>query len=89
MHLSATLKSCFNKEIFALVEKCNKIKPVWIELGLQTIHEETARFIRRGYTLDVFNNTVKELRKRNIYIVVHIILGLPGESEYRTCPDGA
>ena len=48
---------------------------------MQTIHEETARFIRRGYTLDVFNNTVKELRKRNIYIVVHIILGLPGENE--------
>ena len=76
-----TRPDCFNKEIFALVEKCNKIKPVWIELGLQTIHEETARFIKRGYTLDVFNNTVKELRKRNIYIVVHIILGLPGESE--------
>ncbi len=76
-----TRPDCFNEEIFALVEKCNKIKPVWIELGLQTIHEETARFIRRGYTLDVFNNTVKELRKRNIYIVVHIILGLPGESE--------
>lgn len=76
-----TRPDCFNTEIFALVEKCNKIKPVWIELGLQTIHEETARFIRCGYTLDVFNNTVKELRKRNIYIVVHIILGLPGESE--------
>ena len=76
-----TRPDCFNKDIFMLLEKCNKIKPVWIELGLQTIHEETARFIRRGYTLDVFNNTVKELRKRNIYIVVHISLGLPGENE--------
>lgn len=76
-----TRPDCFNTGIFALLEKCNNIKPVWVELGLQTIHEETARFIRRGYTLDVFNNTVKELRKRNIYTVVHIILGLPGESE--------
>lgn len=76
-----TRPDCFNKEVFTLIGKCNKIKPIWAELGLQTIHEETARFIKRGYTLDVFNHTVNELRKRNIYIVVHIILGLPGESE--------
>lgn len=76
-----TRPDCFSKEIYCLIEKCNKIKPVWIELGLQTIHEETAKFIRRGYTLDVFNNTVKELRSRGIDVITHIILGLPKESE--------
>lgn len=76
-----TRPDCFNQDIFALIEKCNRIKPVWIELGLQTIHEKTAKLIKRGYTLDVFNNTVKELRKRNIDVITHVIIGLPGETE--------
>ena len=75
-----TRPDCFNQDIFALIEKCNRIKPVWIELGLQTIHEKTAKLIKRGYTLDVFNNTVKELRKRNIDVITHVIIGLPGET---------
>ena len=59
----------------------NKMKPVWVELGLQTIHEKTADYIRRGYSLDVYDRAVKELRKRNIEVITHVILGLPGESK--------
>ena len=58
----------------------NRIKPVWIELGLQTIHPESADFIRRGYALPVFDQAVKNLRKLHIPVIVHTILGLPGET---------
>lgn len=58
-----------------------RIKPVWVELGLQTIHEESARYIRRGYELPVFENAVSELRKRGIDVIVHTILCLPNETE--------
>ena len=77
---SATRPDCFSPDIFALLEKCNQIKPVWIELGLQTIHEATADYIRRGYPLSVFENSLKELQKRNITVITHVILGLPGET---------
>ena len=56
-------------------------KPVWVELGLQTIHETTAQYIRRGYALSCFETAVSELRKRNLDVIVHTILGLPGESK--------
>ena len=56
------------------------MKPVWIELGLQTIHEETARFIRRGYELSVFDKTVKKLDSIGVEIIVHVIIGLPNET---------
>lgn len=75
-----TRPDCFNEEIYALISECNSIKPVWVELGLQTIHEKTADFIRRGYPLSTFEETVKRLRSLNIDIVTHIILGLPGET---------
>lgn len=75
-----TRPDCIPDETLDLIEHCNRIKPVWIELGLQTIHEETARFIRRGYPLSVFEDTVKRLRERNIEVIVHIILGLPKET---------
>lgn len=75
----ATRPDCFSPEIYALLEKLQKKKPVWVELGLQTIHEETARFIRRGYPLSVFDNCVASLHQRNIPVVAHVILGLPGE----------
>ena len=55
-------------------------KPVWVELGLQTIHESTASYIRRGYTLECFEQAVRNLRARKIEVIVHTILGLPGES---------
>lgn len=74
-----TRPDCFSKDIYELLEECNRIKPVWLELGLQTIHESTAAFIRRGYSLPVFEKCVKELRKRNLTVITHIILGLPGE----------
>lgn len=76
----ATRPDCFSPEIYQLLDECNQIKPVWIELGLQTIHEDTARYIRRGYPLSVFEDAVHQLRQRNIDVITHVILGLPGES---------
>ena len=76
-----TRPDCFSDEIYKLINECNQIKPTWIELGLQTIHEKTANFIRRGYPLNTFEETVKRLHDYNIDIIVHIILGLPGESD--------
>lgn len=77
----ATRPDCLSGEVLDLLEELNRIKPVWIELGLQTIHEETAAFIRRGYKLPVFEHAVRELYARNIQIVVHVILFLPGEDK--------
>ncbi|MCR4955346.1 MAG: TIGR01212 family radical SAM protein [Lachnospiraceae bacterium] len=76
-----TRPDCLSKEVLELLDECNKIKPVWIELGLQTIHPETARYIRRGYDLSCFEEAVCNLRKLNIDVIVHVILGLPGESK--------
>lgn len=75
----ATRPDCFSPEIFDLLSSCNERKPVWIELGLQTMHDTTAHQIHRGYPLSCFETTVKELRRRNIPVIVHVILGLPGE----------
>lgn len=75
----ATRPDCLNPEVLQLLDEMNKIKPVWVELGLQSIHEKTAAYIRRGYALDVYDKAVEELRKRNIEVIVHVILGLPGE----------
>lgn len=77
----ATRPDCFSEEMLNSLERLNKIKPVWIELGLQTINENTARAFNRGYTLDVFEKTYTELKKRNFEVIVHMILGLPGENE--------
>lgn len=79
----ATRPDCLPDEVLDLLERLNQIKPVWIELGLQTIHEDTARFIRRGYELPCFEQALKELRRRGIEVIVHTILGLPGESPER------
>lgn len=76
-----TRPDCLDEEILNLLEDLNRQKPVWIELGLQTIHESTAKYIRRGYPLSCFDQAVSELRKRNLEVIVHTILGLPGESE--------
>lgn len=77
----ATRPDCLGEDVLELLDKINHIKPVWIELGLQTIHPDTAHFIRRGYELPVFDRAVQELRKRNITVIVHTILCLPGESK--------
>jgi radical SAM protein (TIGR01212 family) len=74
-----TRPDCLPDEILDLLEELSSIKPVFIELGLQTIHEHTAKAFHRGYSLDVFDRAVIELSKRKIPVVVHLILGLPGE----------
>lgn len=77
----ATRPDCLPEEVLELLGRLNQKKPVWVELGLQTIHEETAQMIHRGYTLSCFERAVSELRKRKIDVIVHTILGLPGEGE--------
>lgn len=77
----ATRPDCLSKEILSLLEKLNKIKPVWIELGLQTIHERSAAFIRRGYPLSVFEQAVQNLNAIGVEVIVHVILFLPNETE--------
>ncbi len=76
----ATRPDCLSDEILHLLERLNKIKPVWIELGLQTIHKESADFIRRGYELDVFEKAVYDLNRIGVSIIVHTILCLPNET---------
>ena len=77
----ATRPDCLDDNVLNLLEKLNGIKPVWVELGLQSIHEHTARFIRRGYELPIFEKAVSALRKRGIEVIVHVITGLPTENE--------
>ena len=77
----ATRPDCLPDDVLQLLEEINQIKPVWVELGLQTIHPQTANYIRRGYPLEVFEEAVNNLRKRNISVITHTILGLPGENE--------
>lgn len=77
----ATRPDCLSPNVLSLLERLNKIKPVWVELGLQTIHEVTASYIRRGYSLDVFEQAVTNLRNIGITVIVHTILFLPGEDE--------
>ena len=75
-----TRPDCLSDEVLDLIAELNLLKPVWIELGLQTIHEKSAEYIRRGYPLAVYERAVRELRARNIETITHVILGLPGES---------
>lgn len=75
----ATRPDCLPEAVLDLLEELNRIKPVWIELGLQTVHERTAEYIRRGYPLQVYDQAVQNLQARGIYTIVHVILGLPGE----------
>lgn len=76
----ATRPDCLGEEVLTLLSEINKIKPVFVELGLQTIHEKTAEYIRRGYPLSVYDNAIKALKKAGINTVVHLIIGLPNES---------
>ncbi len=77
----ATRPDCLPDEVIDLLKELNRIKPVFVELGLQTIHEKTAEYIRRGYTLDVYDTALKKLKETGINIVTHIILGLPNETK--------
>jgi len=76
-----TRPDCLGEDVIALLAEINNLKPVSVELGLQTIHEETARYIRRGYEAEVYFDAVKRLKAAGIEVVTHIILGLPGETE--------
>ncbi len=77
----ATRPDCINTDVLDLLSELNAIKPVWIELGLQTASEKSADFIRRGYPLSVFEETVSALNERKIPIIVHTIMGLPSEEK--------
>lgn len=76
----ATRPDCLPEDVLDLLERLNREKPVWVELGLQTIHPDTARYIRRGYDLPVYDKAVEALRSRGLEVITHVILGLPGES---------
>ena len=75
-----TRPDCLDPEVVQLLREVNALKPVSVELGLQTIHEDTARYIRRGYPADVYSDAVQRLKEAGIEVVTHIILGLPGEN---------
>lgn len=79
----ATRPDCLGEDVVKLLSELNRIKPVWVEMGLQTIHPDTARLIRRGYELPVFEDALFRLRKADLTSIVHVILGLPGESPQR------
>ena len=76
----ATRPDCLPDDVLALLAELNRIKPVWIELGLQTIHESSIEYIRRGYDTVVYDETVKKLHALGITVITHVILGLPGET---------
>lgn len=76
-----TRPDCLGDEVVALLKELNGQKPVWVELGLQTIHEKTAERIHRGYRLEVFEDAYRRLKEAGLTVVVHVILGLPGETK--------
>ena len=77
----ATRPDCLGEDVLDLLEEINKDVYVWVELGLQTVSDETARKINRGYKLDVYEDAIYRLKKRNIDFVTHCIFGLPGETK--------
>ncbi len=77
----ATRPDYLGDDVLKLLDEMNKIKPVFVELGLQTIHQKSAKYIRRGYDLSVYDKAVRDLKKIGVNVVVHVILGLPNESE--------
>lgn len=76
----ATRPDCLPEEVLDLLEELSKKVYIWVELGLQTVNNRSARLINRGYTLNVFDESLEKLHKRKIDVVVHAILGLPGET---------
>ena len=76
-----TRPDCLGDEVVAFLKELNRQKPVWVELGLQTIHEKTAERIHRGYRLEVFEDAYRRLKEAGLTVVVHVILGLPGETK--------
>ena len=76
----ATRPDCISDEVLSLLSELNRIKPVWVELGLQTVHPQTAEYIRRGYPLSDYDKAVQDLSEIGINVIVHMIIGLPGET---------
>lgn len=77
----ATRPDCLGKEVLDLLNKLNKIKPVWVELGLQTSNETTAKYIRRGYENSVYENAVSSIKEIGVTVITHMIIGLPNEDK--------
>ena len=75
-----TRPDCLGEDVLDLLSELNETKPVWVELGLQTIHPGTAEYIRRGYELPVYDDAVRRLRERGLTAITHMIIGLPGET---------
>ena len=76
-----TRPDCLPDDMLKMLSELNKIKPVWVELGLQTIHEETAELINRGYKLEVFEDALSKLKDAGLEVIAHVIIGLPGEND--------
>lgn len=77
----ATRPDCLPEEVLSLLERLNRVKPVWVELGLQSVHPATAEYIRRGYGLPVYDRAVDALKARGLEVITHMIIGLPGETD--------
>ncbi|MBP3319938.1 MAG: TIGR01212 family radical SAM protein [Ruminiclostridium sp.] len=76
----ATRPDCLDPEVVRMLARLNEQKPVWVELGLQTIHPDSARYIRRGYGLEVYDQAARRLKEAGLEVITHVILGLPGET---------
>lgn len=76
----ATRPDCLGDEVLRMLKRLNAIKPVWVELGLQTMHDRTAAAMNRGYLLPVFQEALGNLKSAGIEVIVHVIFGLPGET---------
>ena len=77
----ATRPDCLSDDMLKLIGRLNIIKPVWVELGLQSVHKSTAEYIRRGYDTDVYFDAVKKLKAISVHVITHIIIGLPFETK--------
>ena len=77
----ATRADCLSEEVLGLLSEFNEKTHLWIEIGLQTINDKTAEIINRGYKTEIFTEKMKELNKRNIKVVTHVIIGLPNENK--------
>lgn len=75
-----TRPDCLGEDVLEVLTEIHAVKPVSVELGLQTVHEDSVRYIRRGYENDVYFDAVRRLKERGMEVVTHIILGLPGET---------
>ena len=77
----ATRPDCLGDDVIGMLSELNRIKPVWVEIGLQTVHEKTAEAVHRGYTLDVFEDAYRRLKEAGLTVIVHVILSLPDETK--------